>query len=141
MSREVLRIATRSSPLAIWQAEYVQQRLEGLHEGLSVELVETLEKGGPYGMGWPGPRLAIGPVHIVKVDRVGSDHVRLVAGSREGGSIKAIAFRIADTDFGQALLALHPGTQVWLAGRAKVDTWANTPRAELHLEDVALALL
>ncbi len=109
--------------------------------GLSVELVETLEKGGPYGMGWPGPRLAIGPVHIVKVDRVGSDHVRLVAGSREGGSIKAIAFRIADTDFGQALLALHPGTQVWLAGRAKVDTWANTPRAELHLEDVALALL
>ena len=39
MSREILRIATRSSPLAIWQAEYVQQRLESLHEGLRVELV------------------------------------------------------------------------------------------------------
>ena len=26
MSREILRIATRSSPLAIWQAEYVRQR-------------------------------------------------------------------------------------------------------------------
>jgi len=105
---------------------------------LTVELVETLERGGPYGMGWPGPRLAIGPVHVVKIDRVGTDHVRLVAGSRDGGSIKAIAFRIADTEFGQALLALHPGTKLWLAGRAKVDTWANTPRAELHLEDVAL---
>jgi len=105
---------------------------------LTVELVETLERGGPYGMGWPGPRLAIGPVHVVKIDRVGTDHVRLVAGSRDGGSIKAIAFRIADTEFGQALLALHPGTRLWLAGRAKVDTWANTPRAELHLEDVAL---
>ena len=33
MSREVLRIATRSSPLAIWQAEYVQQRLEKLQSG------------------------------------------------------------------------------------------------------------
>ncbi|WP_459787255.1 single-stranded-DNA-specific exonuclease RecJ [Alteriqipengyuania sp. 357] len=106
--------------------------------GLTVDLVETLERGGPYGMGWPGPRLAIGPVHVVKVDRVGTDHVRLVAGSRDGGSIKAIAFRIADTDWGQALLALHPGTKLWLAGRAKVDTWANTPRAELHLEDAAL---
>ena len=106
---------------------------------LTVELVDTLERGGPYGMGWPGPRIAIGPVHVVKIDRVGTDHVRLVAGSRDGGSIKAIAFRIADTEFGQALLALHPGTQLWLAGRAKVDTWANTPRAELHLEDAALA--
>jgi len=105
--------------------------------GLTVELVETLERGGPYGMGWPGPRIAIGPVHVVKIDRVGSDHVRLVAGSRDGGSIKAIAFRIADTEWGQALLALAPGTHLWLAGRAKVDTWANTPRAELHLEDAA----
>ena len=45
MSREVLRIATRSSPLAIWQAEYVQQRLESLHEGLRVELVRIKTQG------------------------------------------------------------------------------------------------
>ena len=45
MSREVLRIATRSSPLAIWQAEYVQQRLESLHDGLSVELVRIKTQG------------------------------------------------------------------------------------------------
>ena len=45
MSREILRIATRSSPLAIWQAEYVQQRLESLHQGLSVELVRIKTQG------------------------------------------------------------------------------------------------
>ena len=45
MSREILRIATRSSPLAIWQAEYVQQRLESLHEGLAVELVRIKTQG------------------------------------------------------------------------------------------------
>ncbi|MZR62660.1 hydroxymethylbilane synthase [Alcanivorax sp. DP30] len=45
MSREILRIATRSSPLAIWQAEYVQQRLESLHDGLSVELVRIKTQG------------------------------------------------------------------------------------------------
>mgnify|MGYP000524752675 FL=1 len=45
MAREILRIATRSSPLAIWQAEYVQQRLESLHEGLRVELVRIKTQG------------------------------------------------------------------------------------------------
>ncbi|EKF75458.1 porphobilinogen deaminase [Alcanivorax hongdengensis A-11-3] len=45
MSREILRIATRSSPLAIWQAEYVQQRLEQLHDGLRVELVRIKTQG------------------------------------------------------------------------------------------------
>ena len=45
MSAEILRIATRSSPLAIWQAEYVQKRLEALHPGLSVELVRIKTQG------------------------------------------------------------------------------------------------
>src|SRR5690606_38293342 len=44
MSR-ILRIATRSSPLAVWQAEDVKQRLEGLHDGLSVELVLIKTQG------------------------------------------------------------------------------------------------
>lgn len=41
----VLRIATRSSPLAIWQAEYVQQRLEAIHSGLKVELLRIKTQG------------------------------------------------------------------------------------------------
>jgi len=41
----VLRIATRSSPLALWQAEYVQQRLMQLHSGLSVELIPIKTQG------------------------------------------------------------------------------------------------
>ena len=45
MSSTLIRIATRSSPLAVWQAEYVQQRLEALHEGLRVELVRIKTQG------------------------------------------------------------------------------------------------
>ena len=45
MSADILRIATRSSALAIWQAEYVQQRLEALHPGLRVELVRIKTRG------------------------------------------------------------------------------------------------
>ncbi len=42
---ETLRIATRKSPLALWQAEHVAARLRELHPGLEVELVGMSTKG------------------------------------------------------------------------------------------------
>jgi len=42
---QVLRIATRKSPLAMWQAEHVQQRLQKLHPSLTVELVAMTTRG------------------------------------------------------------------------------------------------
>lgn len=40
-----LKIATRQSPLALWQAEYIRNRLEQLHAGLKVELVTFVTQG------------------------------------------------------------------------------------------------
>ncbi len=40
-----LRIATRKSPLALWQAEHVAAQLRGLHPGLEVELVPMSTRG------------------------------------------------------------------------------------------------
>jgi len=45
MSTEQLRIATRKSPLALWQAEHVRTRLQRLHPGLQVELVTMSTQG------------------------------------------------------------------------------------------------
>ncbi len=45
MSTEVLRIATRKSPLALWQAEHVRTRLQAVHPGLEVELVTMSTQG------------------------------------------------------------------------------------------------
>ncbi|ELY4520815.1 hydroxymethylbilane synthase [Cronobacter muytjensii] len=45
MLDNVLRIATRQSPLALWQAQYVKQRLEACHPGLTVELVPMVTRG------------------------------------------------------------------------------------------------
>jgi hydroxymethylbilane synthase len=42
---QTVRIATRKSKLALWQAEHIQQRLEELHPGLTVELVPMSTKG------------------------------------------------------------------------------------------------
>jgi single-stranded-DNA-specific exonuclease len=107
--------------------------------GLSPTLVETLESAGPYGTGWPGPRVAVGPVRLVKADVVGTDHLRLIVRGDDGSSFKAIAFRSAETPMGQALLHGANGRKLWLAGRARIDDWASRPQAELHVEDAAWA--
>jgi hydroxymethylbilane synthase len=41
----VLRIATRKSPLALWQTEHVADRLRAAHPGLQVELVPLSTRG------------------------------------------------------------------------------------------------
>ena len=45
MSKETIRIATRKSPLAMWQAEYVRDRLLEAHPGLQVELLGMSTQG------------------------------------------------------------------------------------------------
>jgi len=40
-----LRLGTRKSPLALWQAEHVRARLQRLHPGLQVELVTMTTEG------------------------------------------------------------------------------------------------
>lgn len=107
--------------------------------GLTPDLVNSLESGGPYGMGWPGPRIAVGPVRLVKCDIVGTDHVRLIASGADGKSFKGIAFRAAETEMGQTLLQGSRGRKLWLAGRVKIDDWGSRPQAELHVEDAAFA--
>ncbi len=45
MSYQTLRIATRKSPLALWQAEHVRARLEAAWPGLNVELLRMSTQG------------------------------------------------------------------------------------------------
>ena len=42
---KTLKIATRQSPLALWQANFVKDQLENFHPTLSVELVPMVTKG------------------------------------------------------------------------------------------------
>lgn len=45
MARHPIRIATRKSPLALWQAEEVARRLVEAHPGVEVELVRMVTRG------------------------------------------------------------------------------------------------
>lgn len=107
--------------------------------GVAATLVDALEAGGPYGAGWPSPRVAAGPVRVVKCDIVGNGHVRAIVQGEEGRPIKTIAFRQADSALGQALLGAGPHRRLWIAGRARRDAWSGGDACELHIDDAAWA--
>ena len=105
--------------------------------GVTPTFVEALETGGPYGMGWPAPRIAAGPMRVIKADIVGTNHVRAVMAGDDGRALKTVAFRQAETELGQALLGAGRDRRLWAAGRPKIDDWGARPAAELHVDDIA----
>jgi single-stranded-DNA-specific exonuclease len=107
--------------------------------GVAGHLCDALDSAGPYGAGWPGPRVAAGPARLVRTGIVGDGHVRGLASGDDGKSFKWIAFRSAATDLGQALLSSPGDKRWWLAGTIKRDEWNGGNAAEMHLEDAALA--
>ncbi|MEP6982805.1 MAG: single-stranded-DNA-specific exonuclease RecJ [Sphingomicrobium sp.] len=107
--------------------------------GVAGALCDALDAAGPYGAGWPSPRVAAGPVRLIKTGIVGDGHVRGLGCGDDGKSFKWIAFRSAGSELGQALLSSPPDRRWWLAGTIKRDEWNGGNAAEMHLEDAALA--
>jgi single-stranded-DNA-specific exonuclease len=107
--------------------------------GVAGELCDALDTAGPYGAGWPSPRVAAGPVRLLRTGIVGDGHVRGLGCGDDGKTFKWIAFRSAASPLGQALLAAAADSRWWLAGTIKRDEWNGGNAAEMHLEDAALA--
>jgi len=107
--------------------------------GVNPEMVRAMDAGGPYGVGWPAPRIVAGPARVVRADIVGTGHVRAILAGNDGCSVKTVAFRQADTELGQALLGAPRDRRLWVAGRAKIDDWGSRPAAEIHVDDAAWA--
>jgi len=107
--------------------------------GVTGALCDALDAAGPYGAGWPSPKIAAGPARLLRVGIVGDGHVRGIASGDDGKSFKFIAFRSATADLGQALLSSPGDRRWWLAGSIRRDDWNGGSAAEMHLEDAAFA--
>jgi single-stranded-DNA-specific exonuclease len=104
--------------------------------GATAAFVEDLERGGPYGNGNPAPVVALPAHRVTFADRAGNGHVRLSLASGAGGSLKAIAFRAAETPLGQALLAAR-GQPLHVAGTLSLDHYGGAARPQLRVIDAA----
>lgn len=106
----------------------------------SLELLEQLERCGPFGVGNAQPRFALPSVRVAKASVVGENHVRCFlgegGGASGGGSLKGIAFRALDSDLGPALLQTA-GLPLHVAGRLQVDRWGGRESVQFIIEDAA----
>ena len=110
--------------------------------GVTVRLIDDIEAVGPFGMGNPSPRFVIPDVALIKADTVGHDtgngnHVRAIFKSKDGASIKAMAFRQSTSDLGLTLLS-GLGRRFHIAGRLKKNTWGGYEKVEMTLDDAAI---
>ncbi len=104
--------------------------------GASVELIEMLEKAGPYGAGHPEPVLGLPSHRIAFADPAGNGHLRLTLATADNASIKAMAFRVVGTQLGDALLSAR-GEVIHAAGTLTVDQWQGRRQPVLRLLDAA----
>ncbi|MCB2108838.1 MAG: hypothetical protein KDE14_14110, partial [Rhodobacteraceae bacterium] len=106
--------------------------------GVTPALASELEAVGPYGSGNDEPRFAIVDAQVVKADIVGSGHVRCILSGRDGGRLKAIAFRSADSELGLGLLNAA-GRSLYLAGMVRADNWQGRNDVQFMIEDACVA--
>lgn len=105
--------------------------------GVTADLIDEIDKVGPFGQGNASPRFAIPELDLLKADLVGQNHLRCIFKSKDGKSIKAMAFRQWDEPMGQ-LLRSGIGRRFHIAGKIKKDTWSGGGKVEITLDDVAL---
>lgn len=105
---------------------------------VNLELAEKLAMLEPYGAGNPEPRLLLPQVKVSYGGIVGSGHVRCNLSSLSGGAVKAIAFRVADTEMGKALLSAR-GDVFNIVGSLRINNWQGRSSAQFIIEDAMRA--
>ncbi len=105
----------------------------------TVDLIEQVEKAGPFGAGAPAPRYALPDLQVRFAKRVGETHLKLSLSDGMSGGLDAIAFGAFDGPLGDRL-SNHGGARFHFAGRLEVNTWGGRQSVQLRLEDAAEAV-
>jgi single-stranded-DNA-specific exonuclease len=121
-------VVTASRPLAIDGALS--------SAGANTELMELLERAGPYGSAHPEPRFAFPAHRVSRVRTINEEHVRCTLTAANGARLEAAAFRVGDTPLAKLLLKAE-GLPLHVAGHLRRDTWNGRDGVELIIEDAA----
>jgi single-stranded-DNA-specific exonuclease len=107
-------------------------------EGATQDMLDALEKVGPFGQGYPPPVLVLPRHHLIDARPVGAGHVRVDLRSDAGGRLQAIAFRAADTPLGDFLFEKR-GSAIHVAGALSGNYWNGARSVQFRIVDAAVA--
>jgi single-stranded-DNA-specific exonuclease len=105
--------------------------------GATAELVEQMERLGPFGQANPNIRVVIQNVVNLKPDVVGQDHIRTLLVDRlSNARLSAISFRCVGTSLGEALLSTR-GQVLDVAGQLRLQDWNGKQSLSFQIDDIA----
>ncbi|MBV0890803.1 single-stranded-DNA-specific exonuclease RecJ [Paracoccus sp. Z118] len=115
-------------------------RISGLLDpsGASVELLEMLDRAGPFGAAAPAPRFAFADQMVDSISTMGDSHLRLRFRSAGTAPVDAVAWGAMSGTLGPALLGAQ-GRRFHLAGKLELSAWGGRQRLRLRLDDAAPA--
>lgn len=104
---------------------------------MNLELIDAVDRIGPYGQGHPEPVFALPDVRVCFSKLVKEEHVRFTLEDARGARVGGIAFRAMKSPLGEALMK-REGT-FHAAVRLKRNEWNDTVKAEVEIVDLAAA--
>jgi single-stranded-DNA-specific exonuclease len=104
---------------------------------MDLDLIDAIDRIGPYGQGHPEPVFALPDVRVCYAKLVKEEHVRFTLEDARGARIGGIAFRAMKSPLGEALMK-REGT-FHAAVRVKRNEWNGNVRVEVEIVDLAAA--
>jgi single-stranded-DNA-specific exonuclease len=103
---------------------------------LNDNLIEKFSLLEPFGEGNPEPLLALKNVTVRFLDIRGQGHISCMIYGAAGGSVKAMAFKAADTELGNRLMK-SAGEPFYVAGYLRVNEWQGKKTLQFVIIDAA----
>lgn len=101
--------------------------------GATRGLLEDFRRLEPFGPGNPEPMFALADVRVEQVMPMRGGHIRCQLSDGNGAKVRAVAWRVGETELGRRLLA--GGGSLHVAGRLKADDWNGRQGVQLEIED------
>ncbi len=100
------------------------------------DLLDMIERAGPYGADNPEPRFVIPGAQISYRKEVSGGHIQCVLADAGGGKLKAIAFASLDEPVRHRLLS-HQGP-LHIVGALRADDWQGRRGVQFVVQDIAI---
>jgi single-stranded-DNA-specific exonuclease len=107
-------------------------------EGAKLDLLDSLERAGPYGAGHSTPTLVLPRHRLIDLRVVGNGHLRLGLHSEMGGRLQAMAFRAEGTELAR-FLDRNRGNAIHVAGTVSGNWWNGSRSVQFRVVDAAAA--
>jgi single-stranded-DNA-specific exonuclease len=98
-------------------------------------IVDEFNALAPFGPGNTEPRFAMADVRVDRLFPLKGGHLRCDLVDMRGQRIKAVAWRVADTNLGRRLMTA--GGSIHIAGKLRLDDWNGRDGVQLEIEDAA----